>query len=42
MEYVLWQYLEILKFLKTNQRSVTIFGVTYHVNIKQFEILFRT
>ena len=35
---VLWQYLGILKI---NQRS-TVFGVTYHVNIKQFEILFRT
>ena len=31
---VLWQYLGILK---TNQRS-TVFGNTYHVNIKQFEI----
>ena len=50
--YVLWQYLGILKInhnvlwqylgiLKTNQRS-TVFGITYHVNIKQFEILFRT
>ena len=45
--YVLWQYLGILKInhvlwqylgiLKTNQRS-TVFGNTYHVNIKQFEI----
>ena len=46
--HVLWQYLEILKInhnvlwqylgiLKTNQRS-TVFGNTYHVNIKQFEI----
>ena len=45
--YVLWQYLGILKInhnvlwqylgiLKTNQRS-TVFGNTYHVNIKQFE-----
>ena len=50
--YVLWQYLGILKInhnvlwqylgiSKTNQRS-TVFGITYHVNIKQFEILFRT
>ena len=49
---VLWQYLGILKInhsvswpylgiLKTSQRS-TVFGITYHVNIKQFEILFRT
>ena len=35
---VLWQYLGILK---TNQCS-TVFGITYPVNIKQFEILFRT
>ena len=37
--HVLWQYLEILKI---NQRSITVFGITYHVNIKQFEIRFRT
>ena len=34
---VLWQYLGILNI---NQRS-TVFDITYHVNIKQFEILFR-
>ena len=50
--YALWQYLGILKtnyndlwqylgISKTNQRS-TIFDITYPVNIKQFEILFRT
>ena len=38
-DHVLWQYLEILKI---NQRSITVFGITYHVNIKQFEIRFRT
>ena len=37
--HVLWQYLEILKI---NQRSITVFGITYYVNIKQFEIRFRT
>ena len=36
---VLWQYLEILKI---NQRFKTVFGITYHFNIKQFEIRFRT
>ena len=35
---VFWQYLGTLK---TNQRS-TVFSITYHANIKQFEIFFRT